>query len=108
MISLNPSLSLNKNLFLNEEQPTAYLSNASESFRLFGYPRVSLRRFLPAVFGEDPTLSSFLDRFLSIFDTTMRSVEREIDNQARYFDPASAPATSKPGIGTPAVSSRLF
>jgi phage tail-like protein len=58
------------------------------------YPRISLRRYLPSVFGEDPTLSSFLDRFLSIFDTTMRSVESEIDNQARYFDPSSAPATT--------------
>ena len=62
------------------------------------YPRISLRRYLPAVFGEDPTLTSFLDRFLSVFDTTMRSIEIEIDNQARYFDPASAPAsTSVPG-----------
>jgi len=59
------------------------------------YPRISLRRYLPAVFGEDPTLTSFLDRYLSIFDTTLRSVEWEIDNQARYFDPASAPATPK-------------
>ena len=31
-----------KPAFINEEQPTALLSNAAESFRLFGYPRVSL------------------------------------------------------------------
>jgi hypothetical protein len=35
--------------FVNEEQPTAYLSNASESFRLFGYPRVSLRQMMELV-----------------------------------------------------------
>lgn len=29
--------------FVNEEQDTALLSNASESFRLFGYPKVTLR-----------------------------------------------------------------
>jgi nucleoside-diphosphate-sugar epimerase len=34
---------------VNEEQSTAYLSNASESFRLFGYPRVSLRQMMELV-----------------------------------------------------------
>lgn len=33
-------------MFLNEEQNTALLSNASESFRLFGYPRVSLKTMM--------------------------------------------------------------
>lgn len=32
--------------FVNEEQPTALLSNASESFRLFGYPRVTLKQMI--------------------------------------------------------------
>lgn len=32
--------------FLNEEQPTALLSNASESFRLFGYPKVPLMKMM--------------------------------------------------------------
>ncbi len=32
--------------FLNEEQPTALLSNAAEAFRLFGYPRVGLRQMM--------------------------------------------------------------
>jgi len=58
------------------------------------FPRISLRRFLPAAFGEDPARNSFLDRFLSIFDTVLRSVECEIDKQACYFDPASTPATT--------------
>ena len=35
-----------KPLFKNEEQPTAYLNNAAESFRLFGYPRVSLKQMM--------------------------------------------------------------
>jgi len=30
-------------LFVNREQSTALLSNAAESFRLFGYPRVTLK-----------------------------------------------------------------
>lgn len=61
------------------------------------FPRISLRRYLPAAFGEDPNGAQFTDRFLSIFDTTLRSVEREIDNEARYFDPLSAPATKPAG-----------
>jgi nucleoside-diphosphate-sugar epimerase len=32
--------------FVNEEQPTALLSNAAESFRLFGYPRVCLKQMI--------------------------------------------------------------
>lgn len=61
------------------------------------FPRISLRRYLPAAFGEDPKGAQFTDRFLSIFDTTLRSVEKEIDNQARNFDPLSAPSTKPKG-----------
>ena len=33
-------------VFINEEQPTALLSNAAESFRLFGYPRTPLKEMI--------------------------------------------------------------
>ncbi|KAA0993015.1 NAD-dependent epimerase/dehydratase family protein [Dyadobacter aurulentus] len=33
-------------VFVNEEQPTALLSNAAESFRLFGYPRTTLKQMI--------------------------------------------------------------
>ncbi|MCW3120272.1 MAG: NAD-dependent epimerase/dehydratase [Chitinophagaceae bacterium] len=33
-------------LFMNEEQSTALLNNAAESFRIFGYPRVPLKRMI--------------------------------------------------------------
>lgn len=36
-------------VFINEEQPTALLANASECFRLFGYPRVTLRKMMEMV-----------------------------------------------------------
>lgn len=35
-----------KPVFINEVQPTALLSNASECHRLFGYPRVTLKQML--------------------------------------------------------------
>jgi phage tail-like protein len=56
------------------------------------FPRISLRRFLPAVFGEEPVSADFTDRFLALFDTTLRSMERKLDHLASYFDPLSAPA----------------
>lgn len=33
-------------VFVHQEQPTALLSNAAESFRLFGYPRVTLQQMI--------------------------------------------------------------
>lgn len=56
------------------------------------FPRVSLRRYLPAVFGADPVGADFTDRFLAIFDTTLRSIEKQVDQVAALFDPSSAPA----------------
>jgi hypothetical protein len=37
--------------FINEEQPTAFLSNAAESFRLFGYPKVTLKQMMEVILG---------------------------------------------------------
>lgn len=63
------------------------------------YPRISLRRYLPRAFGLDPVSADFTDRLLGIFDRGFRSVESEIDRQADYFDPRSAPATpAVPGV----------
>lgn len=56
------------------------------------YPRISLSRYLPAVFMAEPTSADFTDRFLSLFDTTLRSIEGTVDTQARFFDPDSAPS----------------
>lgn len=61
------------------------------------FPRISLLRYLPAVFAEDPSGTHFTERFLSIFDTTLRSIETQLDYLAQYFDPLSAPADAKHG-----------
>ncbi len=64
------------------------------------FPRISLRRYLPAVFGEDANGANFTDRFLSIFDTTFRSIEQQIDEAASLFDPLSTPAKADTKSGT--------
>lgn len=64
------------------------------------YPRISLRRYLPGVFGVEPVSADFTDRFLGIFDMTYREIERKIDLQAHYFDPLSAPS-DRPVDGRP-------
>ena len=56
------------------------------------FPRVSLRRYLPALFGADPVATQFTDRWLAIFDRGLRDIESQIDEQARWFDPLAAPA----------------
>jgi phage tail-like protein len=61
------------------------------------YPRISLRRYLPGVFGIDPAGADFTDRFTAIFDRTLRSLETRLDELALYFDPLSAPAEAGPG-----------
>ena len=35
--------------FINDEQPTSFLSNAAESFGLFGYPKVTLKQMMEVV-----------------------------------------------------------
>jgi phage tail-like protein len=59
------------------------------------FPRISLRRYLPPVFGEEPISADLTDRFLALYDTTIRSIESKIDYLARYFDPLSAPADER-------------
>jgi phage tail-like protein len=58
------------------------------------YPRVSLRRYLPAIYGAEPAAADFTDRLLSIFDSGFRGIERQVDRQAGLYDPTATPATS--------------
>lgn len=56
------------------------------------FPRISLRRYLPAIFGSEPIAADFTDRWLGIFDRTFRDLETIIDRQAHLFDPLACPA----------------
>ena len=57
------------------------------------YPRITLRRYLPAAFGADPVSADFADRLLGVFDRGLRDIEGQIDDQAHLYDPRSTPAT---------------
>lgn len=58
------------------------------------FPRISLSRYLPAVFSAEPQAADFTDRFLAVFDRGFRQMERRIDYLAALFDPLSAPAAA--------------
>lgn len=60
------------------------------------FPRISLRRYLPAVFGAEPVSADFSDRWLALFDREFRAIESTIDRQARLFDPLACPAGPPP------------
>jgi phage tail-like protein len=70
---------------------TTQVSPTIRSIRI-EYPRISLRRWLPAIFGAVPRHADFTDRFLGIFDAMFRSLEANLDNFPRYLDARGAPA----------------
>lgn len=55
------------------------------------YPRTSYLRFLPSVYQDDPDSRHFLDRFLSLFETTVNEENAAIDQIHRLFDPLTVP-----------------
>jgi len=55
------------------------------------YPRISLLRYLPPVYQEDPVSSAFVERLLSLFETVFQEVDIQISDLYQYFDPATTP-----------------
>jgi phage tail-like protein len=55
------------------------------------FPRISLRRYLPAVYGAEPTSADFTDRLLAIVDRTLRQTEDAIDDLPAILDPRATP-----------------
>jgi phage tail-like protein len=56
------------------------------------YPRDSYLQYLPATYAVDDESRIFLERFLSIFQTEWDKLDRQIDEEERYFDPDAVPA----------------
>ena len=70
-----------------------------QSVRIY-YPRLSYLRYLPPVYREDEVSAAFLERFLSIFETSFSSLEQEIDQLFRYFDPSLTPKDFLPWLAS--------
>ncbi|HEX8851886.1 MAG TPA: phage tail protein, partial [Pyrinomonadaceae bacterium] len=93
----------NANDFLVLSAPGRYLwlkieikGNGIETPTLRGlkayFPRASYLQYLPAVYQADAVSKDFLDRFLSIFETVLGSIEEKVENIWQLFDPNSANA----------------
>lgn len=67
-----------------------YASPRVESFRAY-FPRQSYLRHLPAIYRADPESAAFLERFLSLFESTFVGVEEEFAAITRYLDPRGIP-----------------
>jgi phage tail-like protein len=65
-------------------------SPAIHSIKVF-YPRQSYLQYLPAVYQEDSESRDFLNRFLSIFQTSFDAFDDQTDRISQLFDPASVP-----------------
>ena len=85
-----------------KSQPGRYLwlmltftgtATATPSVRrvVLDYPRNTYRQYLPEVYSSDPVSSEFLDRFVSLFERTLRALESRVDGIAQFVDPMSAP-----------------
>jgi phage tail-like protein len=62
------------------------------------FPRQSYLQYLPAVFQDDSQSRLFLDRFLSIFQTTFDDFDGFLDNLWQIFDPYMTPDTVFPWL----------
>lgn len=63
------------------------------------FPRQSYLRHLPAVYREDAASAAFLERYLSIFESTFVDVEEQISSRSKYVDPAGIPTEHLQWLG---------
>lgn len=62
------------------------------------YPRLSYLRYLPAIYQEDAESKEFLERFLSIFESSLHDSDETISNLSMFFDPDSTPDNFVPWL----------
>lgn len=79
----------------NEESQGLYLKSIK-----FYYPRNSYLRYLPAIYQRDEDSRRFLERFLSVFESSLLESDEIISNIQRYFDPLAAPADFVPWLAS--------
>jgi len=63
------------------------------------FPRRSYLRHLPAAYQEDPASAAFLERYLSIFESTFVDIEEQISSTSKYVDPAGIPTEHLAWLG---------
>lgn len=56
------------------------------------FPRQSYLRYLPAVYQEDEQSAGFLERYLSLFESTFEDIEEDIESSSKYLDPEGIPS----------------
>lgn len=69
-----------------------------DSFRAY-FPRQSYLRYLPAIYREDDRSAEFLERFLSVFESTFVGIEEDIESVTRFLDSAGIPEEEVPWLG---------
>lgn len=78
-------------------QSDGSVSPRIHSLKVF-FPRESYLQYLPSVFQDDPQSRFFLDRFLSIFQTTFDALDAKLDNLWQFFDPLVTPEALLPWL----------
>lgn len=67
-----------------------YETPTLETFRAY-FPQQSYLRYLPAIYREDAESRAFLERYLSLFESTFVDIEEQIEAVTRFFDPEGIP-----------------
>jgi phage tail-like protein len=69
-----------------------FASPLVESFRAY-FPRQSYLRYLPGIYREDEASRTFVERYLSLFESAFVDLEEEIEHLTRYLDAAGVPTS---------------
>lgn len=75
------------------------ISPIVSSFTVF-FPRISYLDHLPAMYQEDPISRSFLEHFLSIFESIFYEIDVTVEHIERFFDANGAPAEFLSWLGS--------
>lgn len=78
---------------------TESLSPVVSSLTVF-FPRITYLRYLPALYQKDPASRSFLERFLSLFESIFAEYDFSIEHLTRFFDAIGTPAEFLPWLAS--------
>lgn len=57
-------------------------------------PRQSYLRYMPELYQNEQESAEFLERFLSVFETSFVDIQSEIEDMTQYLDPSGIPSES--------------